>query len=72
MKILQRFAYLIITIFFLIAGTGLSSCNSRKSICESNRVYQSKKIKKNKSQYNTRYSYKGKPVRKDYVLRNGR
>jgi hypothetical protein len=29
-------------------------------------------MKKNKSNYGTRYGYKAKPVRKDYVIRNGR
>ncbi len=71
MKIKRLIFYLLPIVFFTITPF-LSSCKSRKSICDANRVYQPKKLKKNKSNYGSKYNYKGKPVRKDYVLRNGR
>ncbi|MEI7725660.1 MAG: hypothetical protein WCK09_11185 [Bacteroidota bacterium] len=47
-----------------------SSCRSRRAGCDANGNYKTKKIKKNKSGYGTRYSYKSKPVGKSYVIRN--
>jgi hypothetical protein len=47
-----------------------SSCKSRKAGCEANGTYKNKKMKKNKSSYGSRYSYKPKPVRKSYVIKN--
>jgi hypothetical protein len=49
-----------------------SSCKSRKAGCDANGQYKTKKMKKNKSGYGTKYGYKTKPVRKSYVIRNSR
>jgi hypothetical protein len=56
-------------IMFLLVFTN-SSCKSRKAGCEANGTYKTKKMKKNKSGYGTRYGYKFKPVRKSYVIKN--
>jgi hypothetical protein len=56
-------------IMFLLVFTN-SSCKSRKAGCEANGTYKTKKMKKNKSGYGTRYSYKPKAVRKSYVIKN--
>ena len=53
--------------FFLFSG---SSCKSRKAGCDANGQYKTKKMKKNKSGYGSRYGYKAKPVRKPYVIKN--
>jgi hypothetical protein len=49
-----------------------SSCKSRKAVCDANSQYKTKKMKKNKSGYGTRYGYKAKPVGKSYVIRNSK
>ena len=51
----------------VFAGT---SCKSRTAICDSNRQNKTMKMKKNKSSYGTKYSFKSRPVRKAYVIRN--
>jgi hypothetical protein len=56
-------------IIFLTVVTS-SSCKSRKSACVSNGPYKTKKMKKNKSGYGSKYSYKAKPTRKPYVIKN--
>ncbi len=70
---LRRFySFFIIAVLsgaFLIAG---SACKSRKSICESNKTYSTKKVKKNKSNYGVKYGFKAKPVKKNYVIKNRR
>ncbi len=48
----------------------VTSCKSRKAVCDANRPDKTMKLKKNKSSYNTKYSFKSKPVRKAYVIRN--
>jgi hypothetical protein len=48
------------------------SCKSRESLCYSVSYNKKYHHKKNRSSYNKRYSYKAKPVRKDYVIKNGR
>ncbi|MCX6307090.1 MAG: hypothetical protein NT040_19160 [Bacteroidetes bacterium] len=49
-----------------------SSCKSRTAACRVDGPYKTKKMKKNKSSYGSKYSYKVKPVRKAYVIRNSR
>ncbi len=58
-------------VIFLMFST-LVSCKSRKALCEANRPDKVLKMKKNKSSYNTKFSFKTRPVRKAYVIRNGR
>jgi hypothetical protein len=58
-------------IIFCLAFTS-SSCKSRKAGCDANGQYKTKKMKKNRSSYGTRYDYKNKPVKKSYVIRNSR
>ena len=58
----------LVIIFCLVFSS--VSCKSRKSACVSNGPYKTKKMKKNKSGYGTRYSYKVKPVKKSYVIKN--
>jgi hypothetical protein len=58
-------------IVFGLAFTN-ASCKSRKSACDANGQYRTKKMKKNKSSYGKRYDYKSQPVKKSYVIRNSR
>jgi hypothetical protein len=58
-------------VFSLLVITG-TSCKSRKSVCDSNKQSKTMKMKKNKSSYNVKYDFKSKPVKKAYVIRNGR
>ncbi len=57
-----------LVLFMLVFSN--AACKSRKGLCEANGRYQTKKIKKNKSSYGKRYSYKSRPVEKSYVIRN--
>ncbi len=56
-------------IMFCLLFAG-SSCKSRKAGCEANGQFKSKKMKKNKSNYGTKYDYKTRPVKKNYMIRN--
>ncbi len=49
-----------------------TSCKSRKGVCDANRQSKTMKMKKNRSNYGVRYSFKSKPVGKSYVIRNRR
>ncbi len=66
----KRLIYIGLSLMIGLLAFSNTSCKSRKAGCEANGTYQSKKHKKNKSAYGTRYSYKSKPVRKAYVIRN--
>ncbi|MEI6434570.1 MAG: hypothetical protein WCP32_06985 [Bacteroidota bacterium] len=59
-----------LSLLFLFLGGVNTSCKSRKAMCDANSKYNAKKLKKNKSNYGSRYSFKSKPVRKAYVIRN--
>ncbi len=61
---------LFFAIMVVVSFSGLTSCKSRQSICEANNQYKPKKIKKNRNNYSTKFSYQGKPTRKNYVIRN--
>jgi len=65
-----HFIFISLVIFF--TASTLVSCKSRKAVCDANRSNKTLKIKKNRNQYKVRYDFKSKPVRKDYVIRNGR
>lgn len=66
----KRLIYIGLSLLIGMLALTSTSCKSRKAGCEANGTYQSKKHKKNKSGYGTRYSYKTKAVRKAYVIRN--
>jgi hypothetical protein len=68
----KRFFYIGLSLIMFAVGLGNTSCKSRKAGCQANGTYKTKKMKKNKSSYGTRYGYKSKPVRKPYVIRNSR
>lgn len=68
----KRTITVILSLFILSLLFTATSCRSKRSTCEANRPSKANKIKKNKSGYNTKYSYKSKPVRKTYVIRNKR
>ncbi|MFZ4523299.1 MAG: hypothetical protein ACOYNC_16440 [Bacteroidales bacterium] len=59
----------LVMLCMVVPGT---SCKSRKAACEANGTYKTKKHKKNKSGYGSRYGGKSKPVRKAYVIKNSR
>lgn len=59
-------------IFSLLILSVSPGCKSRKGVCDANNQYSMKKMKKNRSNYGTRYEFKSKPVKKNYVIRNGR
>ena len=61
-----------ISLIFLISMTG-NSCSShlREAVCKGNNTYRVHSHKKNKSNYNQKYSYKSRSVKKDYVIKNG-
>jgi hypothetical protein len=61
---------IILSLLFFGLGTINTSCKSRKAVCDANSQYKSQKIKKNRSNYNVKYGFKAKPVRKSYVIRN--
>jgi hypothetical protein len=67
---LKRIISLGLSLIMFVLVFSNYSCKSRKSVCEANGQYKTKKIKKNKSGYGSRYSYKAKPVGKTYVIRN--
>lgn len=69
---LKRIISIALTLIMLCAVVMGTSCKSRKASCYDNGQYKAKKLKKNKSGYGTRYSYKAKPVKKSYVIRNSR
>jgi len=69
---IKRIFYIGLSLIFFGLGFTNTSCKSRKALCDANSQYNVKKHKKNKSSYSTRYGYKSKPVRKSYVIRNGR
>ena len=58
-------------VIFTLVFTG-TSCKSRKAVCDANRQNKNLKMKKNKSGYGIKYGFKSKPVKKSYVIRNGR
>jgi hypothetical protein len=67
---IKTFTSIILSFLFLGLGAINTSCKSRKAVCDANSQYKSKKIKKNRSNYNVKYGFKAKPVRKTYVIRN--
>jgi hypothetical protein len=67
---IKRIVSIGLSLIMLCMVTAGTSCKSRKAGCEANGQYKTKKMKKNKSSYGTKYSYKAKPVRKPYVIRN--
>ncbi len=69
-KWLFRFSFIFILNFLI--GSVLVSCKSRMTLCNTNNQQKMVKIKKNRNNYNLRYNFKSKPVRKDYVIRNSR
>jgi hypothetical protein len=71
MGIKRAVSVILSLVIFTMAFTG-TSCKSRKSVCDSNHQSKAMKMKKNKSQYNVKYGYKSRPVRKAYVIRNGK
>ncbi len=70
--ITRRAISLLLPLLVIFLSVSFTSCKSEKATCEANRHSKVNKMKKNRSNYSTRYSYKAKPVRKDYVIRNGR
>lgn len=69
---IRQAIYIILSLFVIFAVVSFSSCKSEKATCEANRHSKVNKMKKNRSNYGAKYNYKPKPVRKDYVIRNGR
>jgi hypothetical protein len=67
---IRNFLRLCLVILMLFSLNSLTSCKSRQSICEANSQYKPKKIKKNKSNYGTKFGFQSKPTRKNYVIRN--
>jgi hypothetical protein len=69
MNIKRTISLFLSIVIFCMAFTS-SSCKSRKSACITNGPYKTKKMKKNRSGYGSKYSYKAKPSRKAYVIKN--
>lgn len=69
---LRRAITLLLAILLLLPAAGsLTSCKAKNKVqCHSYGDYKSKKTKRNRSAYGTRYSNKAKPVRKPYVIKN--
>ncbi len=68
MKTLKRLFLLILIFSFF--PLSFSSCkSSSKDLCY-HESYKKKNSKKNRSNYSKRYSYKPRPVKKDYVIKN--
>jgi len=69
---LYRQWWIVLTLIFLLS-TAFSSCSnrSREAVCKGNSPSKGYSLRKNKSRYNQKYSYKTKSVRKDYVIKNG-
>jgi len=61
--------FIFVIVFFL---TGLfSSCKSRKQLCNEKQFHKTYNTKKNRSNYNQKYSSKTRSIKKDYRIRNG-
>ena len=67
----KRIVSVVFYILLSIVICTITSCSSHKASCDAHQT-KSSIMKKNKSGYGARYSYKGKPARKAYVIRNGR
>ena len=63
---------IIIPLIFIVSLI-ITSCSShiRENACKGNNTYRGYIPKKNKSRYNQIYGYKGRSVKKDYVIKNG-
>jgi hypothetical protein len=48
-----------------------SSCKSGKTLCNEKQFHKTYNTKKNRSNYNKKYSAKTRSVKKDYRIRNG-
>ncbi len=68
----KRAFSVLLTLVVIFGSATFSSCKSNKATCEANRHNKSKTMKKNRSNYGSRYTFKYRPVHKDYVIRNGR
>lgn len=66
LKIIYSF---ILIIIFLT--TSFSSCKSGKKLCNEKQYHKTYKTKKNRSNYNQKYSSKTRAIKKDYRIRNG-
>lgn len=68
----KRAGCILLIIFTTVSAFLFQSCRSEKATCEVNRNKKTNYKKKNRNNYGKVYNYKAKPVRKDYVIRNGR
>jgi hypothetical protein len=66
LRILSSF----ILILFLLTAF-FSSCKSEKSFCKEKNFHKTYNTKKNRSNYNQKYSSKTRSIKKDYRIRNG-
>ncbi|MDP4281035.1 MAG: hypothetical protein Q8867_02695 [Bacteroidota bacterium] len=71
MKFILRFLA-VLAFSVLLIGIPFTSCNSRKATCYSSKYYKKDyRNKKNHSDYNVKYSFKARPVKKAYYIKNG-
>ena len=60
------------TFVIIILLTALfPSCKSGKSLCNEKQFHKTYNTKKNRSNYNQKYSSKTRSIKKDYRIRNG-
>jgi hypothetical protein len=58
-------------IIFILISLLLSSCKSGKTTCKEKQFHKTYNTKKNRSNYNQKYSSKTRSIKKDYRIRNG-
>lgn len=68
----KNFVFPVALILSIVVMGACSKSGGGKAMCESNGTYKKYNHKKGQGSYSKRYSYKGSPTRKDYVIKNGR
>ena len=75
MSVMKRFVRFSFALLFsgLICLAGMTGCSgSEKTMCQRDNTYKKHVNLNNRSKYASRYSYKTKAAKKDYVVRNKR